>query len=134
MHRLCCCWLHGASPVPQGTVVVLSMLILVCRSSPSAAALTQVCFWTRLQAAALAQSKLEGHWALGGEVQQGLTAACDGAARAAQLAQAARQAAQFVAARLDAAAALVDDGSRSAQIKLVAHPVPVQQLHDLSVS
>lgn len=85
-----------------------------------------------LQAAALAQGKLEAHWALQGEVQQGLAAAVDGAARAAQASQAARQAAQLVAGRLDAAAALIDDGSRSAQIKLIAHPAPLQQLPDLS--
>lgn len=86
-----------------------------------------------LQAGVLAQGKLEAHWALQGEVQQGLTAAATGAAYAAQTAQAARQQAQLLAARLDAAAALVDDGTRSAQIKLVAHPVPVHQLEDLTI-
>jgi hypothetical protein len=85
-----------------------------------------------LQACALAQAKLQGHWAAQGEVQQGLAGAVAGAAKAAAEAQAARQRAQLLAARLDAAAALVDDGSRSAQIKLVAHPLTAHQLTDIS--
>ncbi|WIA40328.1 hypothetical protein OEZ86_013695 [Tetradesmus obliquus] len=84
------------------------------------------------EACALAQAKLQGHWAAKGEVQQGLAAATAGAAKAAADAQAARQHAQLLAARLDAAAALVDDGSRSAQIKLVAHALTAHQLTDVS--
>lgn len=83
----------------------------------------------------LAQGKLEGHWAAKGEVQQGLAAAVAGALKSAAAAQDARHHAQVIAARLDAAAALVTDGSRSAQIKLVAHPtagVAAHQLTDIS--
>jgi hypothetical protein len=86
----------------------------------------------QMQACNLAQAKLQGHWAAKGEVQQGLAAAVAGAAKAAADAQAARQHAQLLAARLDAAAALVDDGSRSAQIKLVAHALTAHQLTDIS--
>lgn len=86
-----------------------------------------------LQAEGLAQAKLTAHWAVHGEVQQGLSAAAAGAAHAAATAQAARQRAQQLAARLDAAAALVEDGSRSAQMQLAAHAIPVHELRDLSM-
>jgi hypothetical protein len=86
----------------------------------------------QMQACNLAQGKLQGHWAAKGVVQQGLALAVAGAAKAAADAQAARQHAQLLAARLDAAAALVDDGSRSAQIKLVAHALTAHQLTDIS--
>lgn len=74
-----------------------------------------------MQACTLAAARLDGHWALGGEVQQGLFAAVTGARQAAQAAQATRRKAQLLAARLDAVALIIDSGSKSAQMKVVAH-------------
>ncbi len=83
----------------------------------------------------LAQAKLDGHWADKGKVQDGLAAAVAGAMKASARAQTARERAQVLAARLDAAAALVEDGSRSAQIRLVAHPaVHAHQLNDVTAN
>eukprot|EP00879_Flechtneria_rotunda_P032224 GHRR01035394.1.p1 GENE.GHRR01035394.1~~GHRR01035394.1.p1 ORF type:complete len:565 (+),score=197.10 GHRR01035394.1:701-2395(+) len=70
------------------------------------------------EAGKLALAKLTGHWDSAGEVQQNLTGALSGATQASARAQAARQRAQVLAARLDAAAMLVQS-SRSAQMKLV---------------
>lgn len=74
-----------------------------------------------MQACTLAAAKLDAHWELGGEVQQGVTAAVTGARQAADAAQATRQKAQLLAGRLDAAAMIIESGSKSAQMKVVAH-------------
>jgi hypothetical protein len=73
----------------------------------------------------LAAAKLDAHWAFGGEVQQGLTAAVAEARQAADAAQATRQKAQLLAGRLDAAAMMIQSGSKSAQMKVVAHQLDV---------
>jgi hypothetical protein len=73
------------------------------------------------QAGQLAQAKLQGHWEMSGDVQQGLRAASNGAEKAAAAAQAARQRAQLLSGRLDAAAILVDDGSRVGNMQLAGH-------------
>lgn len=83
-----------------------------------------------IQACALASARLDGHWALGGEVQKGLSAAITGAREAAQAAQATRRKAQLLAARLDAAALIIDSGSKSAQMKVVAHELHSFDLHN----
>ena len=70
------------------------------------------------EACALAQAKLDGHWARGGEVQRSLHAAAEAGAAATASAQAARRRAQLLAARLDAAAMLVEAGSKSAQMSV----------------
>jgi uncharacterized protein YqfA (UPF0365 family) len=82
-----------------------------------------------LQACTLAAAKLDAHWALGGEVQQSLAAAVTAARQAADTAQASRQKAQLLAGRLDAAAMIIDSGSKSAQMKVVAH-----QLDEISAN
>eukprot|EP00775_Hariotina_reticulata_P012192 gene12192-12329_t len=70
------------------------------------------------EAGQLAQVKLQGHWEMSGGVQQGLQTACTGAEQAAAAAQAARRRAQLLSGRLDAAATLVDNGSRIGNIQL----------------
>lgn len=81
-----------------------------------------------MQACTLAAAKLDAHWALAGEVQRGLCAAVTGARQAAEAAQATRRKAQLLAARLDAAALIIESGSKNAQMVVVSH-----QLEGLSV-
>ena len=81
-----------------------------------------------MQACTLAAAKLDAHWALGEEVQRGLSAAVTGARQAAEAAQATRRKAQLLAARLDAAALIIESGSKNAQMVVVSH-----QLEGLSV-
>lgn len=75
--------------------------------------------WSLLQACALAADKLNAHWVVGGEVDVGLTAVVQGARQAAASAQATRRRAQLLAARLDAAASMIESGSRNAQMQVV---------------
>lgn len=77
----------------------------------------------------LATAKLDAHWKLSGEVHESITAAVGTAQQAAAVAQATRRRAQLLAARLDAAAMIIENGSRSAQIQLVAH-----QLQDTALN
>lgn len=82
-----------------------------------------------LQACVLAAARLNAHWELSGEVQQGLSSAVAGAKQAAEAAQATRRRAQLLAGRLDAAAMIIESGSKSAQMKVVAH-----ELSDLNLN
>jgi hypothetical protein len=74
-----------------------------------------------LQACTLAAARLDAHWRPGGEVQEGLRGAAAGARQAADAAQLTRRQAQLLSGRLDAAAMIIESGSKSAQMKLVAH-------------
>lgn len=73
------------------------------------------------QACTISQSKLAAHWAPDGQVQKELAAAVAGAMQAAASAQATRRKAQQLAARLNAAAMLIEDGGKTGRISLVAH-------------
>jgi hypothetical protein len=81
-----------------------------------------------VQACTIAQSKLAAHWAPGGEVQTALAGAVAGARQAAAAAQGTRRAEQQLAARLNAAAVLIQGSSNTGQMRVVAH-----QLEGLSV-
>jgi hypothetical protein len=78
-------------------------------------------YFPALQACALAAARLDAHWELKGDVQQGLTDAVTVARAAATSSQATRTRAQLLASRLDAAAMIIESGSKSAQMKVVAH-------------
>lgn len=108
------CCMHGASKWLASLTIMLmqTLLCAVCRQHGNT------------QAAALAQAKLAAHWAPDSEAQQGLAGAAAAASEAAATAQGARRAAQLLAARLEAAAALVEDGSRGGCMRLVVPAGP----------